>query len=147
MAATLFDHLSHIFEVQDVNYYNTLSDEDRKTFSVYMINRFISMNKEYLPLVNEIQQYWGSITPREVYLFYSNILPKKKQFNRYVKGVKETQFDDSVLELLSKHFRISISEAGDYLNICYKSESGKEFLREFFIGFGYDKKQLKKIDL
>ena len=64
MAKTLFDHLSHICEKQNLNYYDTLDEVDKKTFSIYMINRFLSMNIDYLPVVNEIQQYWDQLTPR-----------------------------------------------------------------------------------
>lgn len=145
MAKNLFDHLSQIYEKQNIDYWNQLDDADRKTFAPYMINRFISMNLDYVPIVNEIQQYWGQVGPRELYLFYSQLLPKKRQFNKYIKGSKDaTEYEEWVVELLCKHFSISTSEAEQYLHILYSSLEGKTYLRELLEGYGIEPKKVKK---
>lgn len=148
MTKTLFDHLNHIFDIQDKNYYDQLDDLDKKTFTVYMINRFVSMNPDYVPVVNELQQYWNQISPREVYLFYSQIFPKKKQFNKYIKSSKDLDdYEDWLLELISRHFKISNYESTEYLRIYYSSNFGKLKLRELLEGYGISPKQMKKVKL
>lgn len=148
MSKTLFEHLNAIYEKQDKNYWNDLEDADRKSFSVYMVNRFISMNSDYLPVVNEIQQYWGQVGPREVYLFYSQLLPKKRQFNKYIKGSKDSfQYEDWVRERIAQHYQVSETEAENYLRILYLSTEGKTYLRELLEGYGADVKSLKKAGL
>ena len=145
---TLFDHLNQIFDKQKVTYFDELDESDQKTYSIYMINRFVSMNPDYLPVVNEIQQYWGQVGPRESYLFLSQFLPQKKQFNKYIKSQKEkSDYEEWVLELVAKHFSISTTEAYDYLHIYYGSLSGKEELRMLLEGYGIDPKKIRKAHL
>lgn len=144
---TLFEHLNAIYQNQRVDYYDSLDDSDKKSFNVYMINRFISMNSNFLPVVNEIQQYWGCIKAREVYLFYSQLLPKGKQFNKYIKASNEEEYDDWVVNLVKKHYSISEKEATDYLRIYYSTHNNKADLRELLESYGSDSKKLKKAGL
>ena len=37
--------------------WDTFSDTDKKKFSPFMVNRYLSMNDDFLPLVNYIQKY------------------------------------------------------------------------------------------
>lgn len=115
---SLFDHLSNVCEKKTD--WNNLSDVDKKSFSSFMVNRFLSMNMDYVELVNEFQKYTvGILEDREVYKLYSDILPKKKQFNKYIKGKKEEKYNDELVSIVSKHFLISRTEAIDYLDILY----------------------------
>ena len=52
----LFDHINHITSNQTKDYWNTLTESDKKTWSNYMINRFLSMKMEWTDFVNEIQK-------------------------------------------------------------------------------------------
>ena len=54
-AKTFFDHLNNITAIQNPDYYDKLSDEDRKSWSNFMIHRFLSMNYDYIELIAEIQ--------------------------------------------------------------------------------------------
>ena len=36
--------------------WDTFSDADKKKFSPFMVNRYLSMNDDFLPLVNYIQK-------------------------------------------------------------------------------------------
>ena len=52
----LFDHINQITSNQTNDYWNTLTESDKKTWSNYMINRFLSMKMEWTDFVNEIQK-------------------------------------------------------------------------------------------
>lgn len=146
-AKTPFDHINAIFTNQNPEYYDQLNESDRKTFTPYIINMGISMNPNYLVYVNEMNKYWGEITPRTLYLFYSQLLPKGKQFNKWVKGKKEENYEPWIIELVAKHFSISQHDAISYLNIYYKSDEGREDLRNLLSGYGIDSKKIKKAKL
>ena len=65
--------------------WDSFSDEDKKKFSPFMVNRYLSMNDDFLPLVNYIQKYAIEIMPRKsVYQFYCKLLPKKKTYLKYI---------------------------------------------------------------
>ena len=114
--ATLFDHLSNITDKKTA--WSKLSDEDKKAFTPYMINRWLSMNMDWVELVNELQKYTiGLLSPEEVYKLYLDVLPKQKTFNKYIKGSKESKYNSELVELLSKHFLISEKEAVEYLEL------------------------------
>ena len=55
---TLFDHIKQITNVQNQLYWDNITDDDKKTWSNYMVHRFLSMKAEWIEVVNEIQQYW-----------------------------------------------------------------------------------------
>ena len=84
-AKTIFEHLSGIKE-KKVSW-NSLSDMDKKTFSPFIINRWLSMNTDLLPIVNILQKYTiGLLSARDVYKVYFDYLPKQKTFDKYIKG-------------------------------------------------------------
>ena len=57
-AKSLFDHIKQITNVQNQLYWYNITDADTKTWSNYMVRRFLSMKAEWIEVVNEIQQYF-----------------------------------------------------------------------------------------
>ena len=53
----LFDHINAVTSVQDPNYFKKISEEDKKSWSNYMISRFFSMEPEFVEVINEFQKY------------------------------------------------------------------------------------------
>ena len=51
---TLFDHLKAITQYQDPNYWEKLSDADKKTWSNYMVHRFLSMNLDWVDIISDL---------------------------------------------------------------------------------------------
>ena len=69
--------------------WDTFSDADKKKFSPFMVNRYLSMNDDFLPLVNYIQKYAIEIMPhKSLYQFYCELLPKRKTYLKYLTGNK-----------------------------------------------------------
>jgi hypothetical protein len=143
----LFDHLNAIYADQTAGYFDGLDDVERKDFNTYMINRFLSMNPRDVPVVNLMQQYYNSFDARSTYLFYSRLIPKGKQFNKYVKGATEEKIERWLLELVATYFEVSTKESLDYVTLMMQTEQGKNELREICVRFNIDKKKLKKVDL
>ena len=82
----LFDHINAITSQQRSNYWDEISDEDKKSWSNYMVNRFLSMKMEWIEFVNEVQKY--PLKPKELYKVYTDILPKKRQWLKYIRRYK-----------------------------------------------------------
>ena len=72
---TLFDHIKQVTNVQNQLYWDELSESDKKTWSNYMVHRFLSMKADWIEVVNEIQQY-SEWKPKTVYQFYQTLLPQ-----------------------------------------------------------------------
>ena len=136
----LFDHLNQVTQIQNKNYWKNLTESDKKTWSNYMINRFLSMKMEWTDFVNEIQKL--NLKPKQLYLVYSNVLPKGKQYLKYIKKKKQTIYNTQVIQKVSEYFEISQSESEDYLKLL-----SKEQIRELVSKYGYTDKELKQMGL
>ena len=68
MAKGLFDHIKAIRQYQDPKYFDKLDDEDLKSWSNYMIHRFLSMNPDWIDLIAELQPYTQALPPKALYL-------------------------------------------------------------------------------
>jgi hypothetical protein len=142
----LFDFINGIYLDQSKDFFDNLTDGEKKTYkySKYMIHRFLSMNPHFIPIVNTLQKY-TQIPERAHYLFLTGLIPRGKQFNKYIKSKKEDKYEKWMVELVSKHYNISIDEAIQYIEIYYKSD--KEGLKLLCQRYGIDQKQLKKAKL
>ena len=80
-AKTIFQHLSGIKEKKES--WESLSEMDKKSFTPFIINRWLSMNMGLLPIVNILQKYTiGLLSARDVYKVYLDFLPKQKTFDK-----------------------------------------------------------------
>ena len=139
----LFDHIKWITEKQTKDYWDTLNDTERKRWSNYMINRFLSMKMDWISFVNEVQQY--NLKPKDLYRLYIDILPKGKQWLKYTKRRKKMNYPNWLLEIMTKDFEISILEARHHLDMLYMTEQGKQEVREILMKYGTEEKLLKSI--
>ena len=137
----LFQHLSQVTTQQNPDYWNTLSEEDKKTWSNYMIHRFLSMKMEWVDVVNEIQKY--NLRPKDLYRLYSNIFPKRKQWLKYVKGKKDMKHPKWVLKKIAEYYEVSIVESQEYAELFYSTEKGKMDLKVLLEKYGVDPKLIK----
>jgi len=141
---SLFDHLNGITSLKTK--WKDLSEADRKTFSPYMVNRFLSMNSSLTELVNELQKYTINVlSPREVYKLYSDLLPKEKMFFKYIKGDKEEKYQDKLIDIISKHYECTRKHAIEYLDILFKTDDLKDQLKRLLQGYGLDDKEISKL--
>ena len=137
-AKTLFQHLSGLKESKTS--WDSLSVMDKKTFEPFMVNRFLSMNMGLLELVNELQKFTiGQLSPKDVYKMYLDFLPKKRSFDKYIKGKKDDKYNSNVLEYLAKYYSVSQREVRDYLEILSKDD-----ITTILLKYGLDKKEVKK---
>jgi len=140
--ATIFDHLSHITDKKVI--WDTLSDVDKKAFVPYLINRWLSMNMDFIEIVNELQRYTiGQLSPAETYKLYFDVLPKQKQFSKYIKGKKADKYNSELVELMSQHFSVSEKEAREYIDIYFEKDlSG---LKDIVKKYGKNTKEIEKL--
>jgi len=142
---SLFDHVNQVTAVQNPNYWEDISDEDKKSWSNYMINRFLSMKSDWIDLVNEVQKY--PLEPKELYKVYTSILPKKKQWLRYIKGDKKMKYPKWVYEIVAKHLQCSMREANDAVEMYDISHGGQAELADILLKYGTENKEIRKLGL
>ena len=144
-AKSLFDHIKQITDHQKPNYWNDISDEDKKSWSNYMVNRFLSMKVDWIDIVNEVQKY--NLEPEIVYKLYTNIFPKGRQWLKYIKGDKKMKYPKWVYEIVSKHLQCSMREANDAIEMYEISAGGQTELGDILAKYGVEQKEIRKLGL
>lgn len=134
---SLFDHLNQIYCVQDKNYFKNLSESDLKTWSNFMLNRFISMTYDYIEYIDYIQKYSPNLKNEIYYKLLIGIFPKKKVYSKYIKSKNSSYIKDEHIDIFSKHFEISKKSAIEYINILNNIDSSK--VDEILSKYGYVK--------
>ena len=136
---TIFDWINQILVKK--KHWNDFTLDEQKKFSPFIINRWLSMEPEFIEIVNYFQKLAiGTLEPREVYKWYCEILPKGKRFNKYIKGKKDKKYDPELLSLLTHHFECSKVEVKQHLKLIDKIE-----LQEILEKYGNDKKTIKRL--
>ena len=142
---SLFDHINQITKVQNPNYWDEISDEDKKTWSNYMVNRFLSMNSNWLELVNELQKY--NLQPKELYKLYTNVLPKGKRWLKYVKGKNDMNHPEWLVNIVRNNDECSRREAIQAIDMLMLTEGGMMELGELGRKWGIEERKIKAAGL
>ena len=122
--------------------WDSFSDADKKKFSPFMVNRYLSMSDDFLPFVNHFQKYTIEVMPpKAVYQFYCNLLPKKKTYLRYLSGKKEN-VNEKVVSYIMKYFEVSKNQSVDYYQLMSREE-----LILLLKKFGNSDKEIKKMKI
>jgi len=122
-------------------HWDDFTEDEQKKFSPFIINRWLSMDKEFIEIVNIFQKYSiGTLEPREVYKWYCDILPKGKRFNKYIKSKKNKKYDSELVDMLVTYFECSKLQVKDSLDLIDKGE-----LLEILEKYGTDKKTIKRL--
>ena len=147
MAKSLFDHIKAITQDQKLDYWDTLEDADKKTWSNYMIHRFLSMNPDWIEVLSEIQPYTQVLEPKQLYLSLIGIIPKGRYYLKYTKGKNENKYESWLVDLIKQDFQCSQKEAEEYLEILYSTREGRENIKYICEKYGIESKQITKLKL
>ena len=136
---TIIDWINQL--LVNKKHWNEFTEDEQKKFSPFIINRWLSMDKDFIEIVNYFQKYAiGTLEPREVYKWYCNMLPKGKRFNKYIKGKKDKKYDSELISLLTHHFECSKLQMKEYLKLISKDE-----VKNILEMYGKDKKEIKRM--
>lgn len=127
----LFDFLNDITSGKR----NILTEENKKSYSAYMINKFLSGHMDCVYQANEMNQRY-SLDPRLQYSFLMNSIRKKKRFAPFVKAEKSEEID-----LISKYYECNRTRAKEMLQ--FHSKEDIESIKNFYDVGGIKKKTRK----
>ena len=143
---TLFNWLNQILFYK--KRWDTFTTTDQKVFQPYMVNRFLSMNEEYVEIVNYFQKYSiGLLESKEIYKWYCAVLPKRKQWNKYIKGKVKEKYESWAIDIVKQYYEISEKECIDCLELLYQTKEGKSNLKGILELYGTDPKEIQKLKI
>jgi hypothetical protein len=99
---------------------------------------------DFIELVNELQRYTvGQLSTAETYKLYFDVLPKQKQYNKYIKGKKSETYKSELIDLIANHYQISTQESMEYLDLFF--DDRLNFLKEIIKKYGKSDKECEKL--
>lgn len=121
--------------------WENFDESEQKTFNTFIINRWLSMDKEFLEIINLFQKYSiGLLEPKDTYRWYCDVLPKGKRFNKYIKGKKQVKYDNELVDIVCKHYETSKKECIEYIEMLDRNN-----LESILILYGFENKKIKKV--
>lgn len=117
---------------------NTFSQNSWDNWNSYLMHRWISQNPDYIDIVNYVQKI-NPQNKQQIYSIYRELIPKKKQWNKYIKNQNKSTYQD-IIKYVVKYFECSSKEADNYINIL-KRKGVEGILKDM----GIEDKEIKKL--
>jgi len=121
-----------------------ISDESWDTWNSYMIHRYVSMNQDYIDIVNLVQKI-NPQNKKQIYSIYKEMIPKKKMWLKYIKNEAKKE-QKELEEYVAKYFDCSLGEAEHYIDIL-RGTGVREILNEMGVESKESDKLIKKAKL
>jgi hypothetical protein len=132
----IFDWLKEINSTK--SHPDSFTNQDWDVWNSYMVHRFLSMNPDYIELVNETQVL-PPTNKKQIYSIYREYIPKNNKWSKYVKSNIKEPDKDLTLQL-KKYFNVSVREVKDYLKILDKKQVQNILSKQ-----GLEEKEIKKL--
>lgn len=135
--------MKNIFDwLKQINYQKapveSFSNEDWELFNSYMIHRFMSMNRDFIEVVNYVQE----LPPQEkrmIYNVYKEFIPKNTKWNKYIKP-KTKQPNKELVDHLKYHLKCSSKEAKEAILLLDTTQ-----ISRILTNRGLNKKEIKPL--
>lgn len=140
----LFDHVKHIRQVQKPDYYDSLNETERKSFSKYMILRVLSMDPNVIEEISLISKYMEVLPEKQLYTLLIQCLPKDFKFYPYIKKSTKDP-NQTIIDCISKKFKVGSRDSTDYYNLLISTEGGIKELHSLVTSFGYSETEAEEL--
>jgi hypothetical protein len=128
--------------LDEIVYFKTpvedISEESWDNWNSYTVNRSISMNQNFIELVNFVQTVPYD-QKKQIYSIYKEMIPKRKMFFKWIKSNTKKK-PTTLVEYVAKYFECGLGEAEEYIDIL--REHG---VRSILYEMGVDEKEQKKL--
>jgi hypothetical protein len=128
--------------LDEIVYFKTpvedISEESWDNWNSYTVNRSISMNQNFIELVNFVQTVPYD-QKKQIYSIYKEMIPKRKMFFKWIKSNTKKK-PTTLIEYVAKYFECGLGEAEEYIDIL--REHG---VQRILHDMGLDDKEIKKL--
>ena len=111
----IFDHIKNITTSKG----EYLGDEG---WNNWMINRYLSMDQDYVEVVNIVQKNTWQMKGEYLYNLYKDLIPQQYKFLRYIKAQNKKEYKEDDVDAVQAYFEVSRSEAKEYIDMLPKEE-------------------------
>lgn len=139
---TLFDWLNEITIKKTPP--EDFSQESWDKFNSYMIHRYLSMNMDYIDVVNYVQKM-NPQSKKQIYTIYREMIPKNKVWLKYIKNQNKRNYQE-LAEYIAEYYECSLGEADHYIDIL-RGTGVKSILWKMGVNEKEADKLIKKAEL
>jgi hypothetical protein len=93
--------------------WDTFSDEDKDGFNAFIINKALSYNQYYIPIVEMAMTY--PMPNDKLYDFYKDAIPKKQVWNKWIKS--NVKWDEDEINALAQYFECGTKDVKDFYSL------------------------------
>jgi len=141
---TLFDYINHIRESKTIDYYDKLTEVEKKGFNKYTLLIGLSMDIGSIDTIAYLSKYFELIPNKQFYTACCDLTPVGKKYCKWIKS-SGTKFNGELLELLSKYFQIGQDEVKDYCKILFRDENGISYIHNICQKCGKTDKEIERL--
>lgn len=80
-----------------------------------MIHRYLSMDINYIQIVNYVQKI-NPQSKKQIYTIYREMIPKKKTYLKYIKNENKRNYKE-LAEYIADYLECGLGEADEYISI------------------------------
>lgn len=117
---------------------DSFSNKDWDQWNSYVVHRVLSMNPDYLALVNEVQKL-PPTSKKQIYSIYREYIPKNNKWSKYIKSTVKQRNKD-LIQYLTNYFQLSTREIKEYLQFL-----GNKEVTKILSQLGIEDKEIKKL--
>lgn len=93
--------------------WDSFSDEDKDGFNAFIINKALSYNQHYIPIVEMAMTY--PMPNDKLYDFYKDAIPKKQVWNKWIKS--NVKWDEEEIKTLANYFECGTKDVKDFYSL------------------------------
>jgi hypothetical protein len=139
----LFDHLKQITQIQDPDYFDNLTEADKKSFNHFIILKGLSMNPDNLEAVCTLYKYFDVVPSSQFYKLLISFIRPDPNFYPWIKA--KNKHKEELVEMISKRFEVTNRESEEYINLLSLTEDGRNSLVYICQEFGKTDKEIEQL--
>ena len=134
---TVFDFIKAIIDTKPE--WKSFTQEQKRVFNGFMVNKILSMNPKYIDTVNYVQGL-DIKDGQRLYEVYCFMIPQSKNtYSPYIKSSSKKSKPE-VVSHVAEYFECSLKEAEEYIQL-----TDEKWLENILVAKGVDEKETKKL--
>ncbi len=116
---SLSSHIKHITEVQNLDYYDSLTDEEKENFdkSTFFIFEKLGLCMELLPILVKYKTVLKREKGKRLYTALIEVIPKGIYTYNQIKKSKIKRFSPIMVDLMVREYQCSLLTAEEYIEV------------------------------
>ena len=116
---SLASHIKHITEVQNIDYYDKLTDEEKENFdkSTFFIFEKLGLCMELIPILDKFKSVLKGEKGNRLYTALIEVIPKGIYTYKQIKKGKIKRYNPIMVDLMIKEYQCSTNTAKEYIEV------------------------------